>query len=716
MSTFTTSFKSLFIALIVFMLGSQSANAQTGCPYFNIETVDTTGISLALLSTNVDATISGVIANVVVEQTYYNAGDSLLDATYIFPMSDQAAIYAMEMQINNRIIKAVIKEKEEAQEIFDSASEAGQTASLLEQERPNVFQMSLANIQSSDTIRVRMTYTELMSPRDGKYQFVFPNIVGPRYTTEGEEWVGLGEAQLTEVSQTELNIDLQINAGMPVQAECKSHNVEFDNESLGTNTSLSTAPGADFIVDYKLTRADIHTGLLLYEGETENFFLSMVQPPNFGEAYDSPPREYIFLMDVSGSMQGEPLEISKKLITDLLSDLNYEDKFNIIFFAGGSSALAENSLNVSNQNINMAIDLLNNLSGGGGTNLIPALEQALDMEVDDDFSRTFVILTDGYVTVEKTAYNLIRDNLNEANFFSFGIGESVNRFIINGLAYVGEGEPFVATDFNDAIDVADDFKRYIEKPALTNITTSFSGVNIYDVEPLTIPDIFADRPVIIFGKYDSAENGSLTIEGEKAGSYFTHTFNFDNYTANAEENIALQYLWARKKIKLMSDYEIADNPNDTLSIDQEITALGLKYSLVTEFTSFVAVDSTYTLQQEIPEETDLTDDNSGGIVATEFDAVPKSTLDYLVVIDMIDESRILRLKVLDFDHIHADKVKFQIQDMAGQILKTQDFSLINYSEDEIIEILLGDLPSGMYVVSMKDGDKIIDTEKFVIMR
>jgi len=368
-----------------------------------------------------------------------------------------------------------------------------------------------------------------------------------------------------------------------------SHDAPVTYEGTAANCSVQTNPGKDFIVDYSLEGNRIETGLLLYEGEEENFFLGMVQPPRLSTQYQSPPREYVFIVDVSGSMRGTPLEISKEMMRNLLGDLTSNDRFNILFFAGNSSIYAENSLPVTQQNIAEAISFLDNIQGFGSTRLLPAMERALSMEGTDDYSRTFVILTDGYVTVEKEAFQLVRQNLNNANFFAFGIGTNVNRYIIEGLAYVGEGEPFTITDFANAAPIAATFKEYIERPALTNIQVQFSGMDVYDVEPLSIPDVFADRPVLIYGKYVKTCGGSLTLTGDLANSQISTTLNFSDYQAKTNENEALRYLWARKRIQLLADYGLSSN-EEAVDVKEEVTELGLQYNLVTEYTSFIAVD------------------------------------------------------------------------------------------------------------------------------
>ncbi|MDP4588098.1 MAG: VIT domain-containing protein, partial [Flavobacteriales bacterium] len=478
----------LFTILTVFISLQLIAqdDDQTECPYFNLINSDTTGVSFALASTEVEAVISGVIANVDVIQTYINDGDSAINASYVFPMSTRAAIYGMEMHIGDRQIIAEIRRNEEAQELFDEAEENGVTASLLEQERPNVFQMSLANIQPGDTLQVIMNYTELLVPEGGEYSFVFPTVVGPRFTTENEPWVSQSLQDEASVQETPVTLNLTINGGMPLEASSPSHPADFTSIGNTTQTSILTNPGSDIEVDFNLSGNEIETGMLRYENEEENFFVSIIQPPNPDIPYQAPDREYVFIMDVSGSMNGYPIQVSKQLISDLLSDLNASDKFNIVFFAGGSATFAPNSVYASLQNIELALDMIDQMNAGGGTQLLPALNQALNMTGTEDFSRTFVILTDGFVVVEAQAFQLIREHLKDANFFSFGIGDNPNHYIIEGIAYVGEGESFIASDEADAYEVADRFKSYIETPVLTNIEVNFEGVDVYDVEPLTV--------------------------------------------------------------------------------------------------------------------------------------------------------------------------------------------------------------------------------------
>ena len=351
----------------------------------------------------------------------------------------------------------------------------------------------------------------------------------------------------------------------------------------------------------------------------------MFQPPVNPQEYQVPPREYVFIMDVSGSMRGFPIDVSKALLTDLVGGLRQQDRFNMVFFAGGNYLLSSSSLPATQENIDMAITAINNELGGGGTELLNALNTALSLPGTENFSRTFVIATDGYVSVERESYDLIRKNLGKANFFAFGIGSSPNRSIIEGIAHVGMGEPFIALNQNDAEISAVRFRKYIEYPVLTNIDVNFTTFGIYDVEPPHIPDVFAERPVLLFGKYMGDLSGEIKISGLSGSQTYTDHLNVSQHKAEST-NEALRYLWARHKIQLMDDYARA-LPGDWTSetdykdsVKNEITALGLKYNLLTRYTSFVAIDSivrtdsgrAVTVNQPLPLPEGATDAALGG--------------------------------------------------------------------------------------------------------
>lgn len=699
-----------FIALFFSLQLIAQDDDQTECPYFSLINSDTTGVSFALASTHVEAVISGVIANVDVIQTYINDGDSVISASYVFPMSTRAAIYGMEMHIGDRHIVAEIRRNDEAQELFEEAQENGFTASLLEQERPNVFQMSLANIQPGDTLEVIMNYTELLVPEGGVYTFVFPTVVGPRFTSEELEWVSQSLQDEASVEATPLTLNLTINGGMPVEASSPSHPAVFTTTGSTTETSILTNPGSDIEVDFNLAGNAIETGMLRYENEEENFFVSIIQPPSPDIAYEAPNREYVFIMDVSGSMSGYPIQVSKQLISDLLSDLNFNDRFNIMFFAGGSATFAANSVPASLENIELAIEMIEQMNAGGSTQLLPALNQALAMTGTDGYSRTFAILTDGYITVEAEAFQLIREHLKDANFFSFGIGGSTNRHIIEGIAYVGEGEAFIASNESDAYEVADRFRSYIESPVLTNIEVTFEGVDVYDVEPLTVPDVFAERPIVIYGKYTNETDGVVTLTGDYGNTEISSTLTFSDYEGDLSQNEALPYLWARKRIRLMSDYGVASNENDTLSIEEEITLLGLQYSLITDYTSLIAIDSTV-LVQDIPGPPD----GGGGAVGLDdnFSSNEVGKEDIIQLLGtVLQRGQDLRVIIDGLRQSEFDMLNIRITSINGALIAQQSVNRSQFGEALNLDIAFP--AAGVYLVSVHSPNLLLDSKQFVV--
>jgi Ca-activated chloride channel family protein len=390
---------------------------------------------------------------------------------------------------------------------------------------------------------------------------------------------------------------------------CPSHmvNIAYDGPALSRihlDRSEKYGGNRDFILKYRLAGGRIETGLLLFEGKEENFFLLMVQPPKRVSEDQIPPREYIFIVDVSGSMHGFPLDISKKLLKDLIGTLRPTDRFNVLLFSGGSSLMAERSLPATPENIRHAITIIERQRGGDGTRLLPALKRALALPKTEGCSRSVVIATDGYVSVEEEAFDLIRRNLGNANVFTFGIGSSVNRHLIEGMARVGMGEPFIITKPQEAPETAQKFRKLIQSPVLTGITVDFGQFQVYDVEPESIPDVLADRPVIVFGKWRGKPRGSIEVRSATGTGSFAERLNVDR-ARPLEANSALRYLWGRHRITLLADYNSL-SPNDERV--REVTSLGLTYNLLTAYTSFIAIDArvraadgkTVTVKQPLP--------------------------------------------------------------------------------------------------------------------
>ncbi len=594
--------RNICLVLIAIAIVSSSAAAQTQAdktlsPYFFVQG-DPDVDHLPLKDTHVDIAVSGVIADVKVMQTYRNEGPRPINASYVFPASTRAAVYAMRMRVGDQVVVAKIKEREQAKQEFDAAKKEGKSASLLEQQRPNVFSMSLANIMPGDQIEIELRYTELLVPTDGIYEVVYPTVVGPRYSSQPQSsapktdgWVKGPYLHQDKKPTSTLHISARISAGVQIQdLSCASHQIfpQWQSPTVAQLTLDDSDPfqaNRDFVLHYRLAGEQITSGLLLYQGEDENFFLYMAQPPQRVVNEDIPAREYIFVVDVSGSMDGFPLNTSKRLLKDLVGQLRPSDLFNVVLFAGDSNVLSEKSLQANQENISSAIRLLEQQRGSGGTELLAAIKQAMSLSREANISRSVVLVTDGYISGEEGVFDYIRDNLDQCNVFSFGIGSSVNRYLIEGVAKAGMGEPFIVTQESEALAIAAKFREYIQAPLLTDIHIQSIGFDTYDVQPTHFPDLLAQRPVILFGKWRGPVNGTFELHGKTGrGDYVTR---LDVASAQPDEaNRALRYLWARSRIAELSDY---GDRNLAAEKVKGITALGLKYSLLTQYTSFIAV-------------------------------------------------------------------------------------------------------------------------------
>jgi Ca-activated chloride channel family protein len=594
---------------------------KTLSPYFFVKSDNPSEDKMPLKSTAASVNIAGVIADVQVRQVYVNTGKNVLEAVYIFPGSTRAAVYAMSMTIGNRTLTAKIREKEQARKDYEEARQQGKTATLLEQKRPNIFQMNVANILPGDTIAVDMRYTELLVPVEGTYEFVYPTVVGPRYSETpddaehtDEKWVKNPYLHEGEKPDYTFNLSTRLNSGIPIQKiTSASHkiNVQYNGKEhamINLDPAEDTGGNRDFILHYRLRGGQVESGVLLHPRQDENFFLLMVEPPEAPTLDQIPAREYIFIVDVSGSMMGFPISVSKDLLRKLISGLRPSDRFNVMLFESSNQMLHQRSVLANEDNIRDAIDVLDRQGGGGGTRLYPALQNALSFKKDEGYSRTFVVITDGFVTIEKEAFNLVRDNLDQANLFAIGIGSSVNRYLIEGLAHAGMGEPFIVTNESEAAIVGKKFKDFVEKPVLTDIKIDYGNFDVYDVEPISIPDVFAERPIIVFGKYRGTPAGNIKLSGYSGIMPYTKMINLNK--ATSENNEALRYLWARNKIKYLDDYagyyegNIGDGystrskPSPTSERIEQVTTLGLKYNLLTQYTSFIAIDSVIRNEKE----------------------------------------------------------------------------------------------------------------------
>lgn len=587
-------------------LVARPAQAAPESPYFFVQSDDPAVDRLPLKDTAVDVRVSGVIADVTVTQTYRNEGTRTIEARYVFPGSTRAAVGGLHVRLGGRLITAQIREKQQARIDYDRAKQQGRTAALLEQHRPNVFQMNVAHILPGDEVKVTLRYTELLVPQEGRYRFVFPTVVGPRYRSPAAPpgsapWAAQPTLREGVAPPAAFSLRATLDAPLGIrEIRSATHALDVRERDGGRRAEVVLAQAAapanarDLAIDWRLAGDRIESGLMLHQGQgggaeggppAENFFLAMVEPPRAVAAQAVSPRDYVFVVDVSGSMHGFPLDTAKALLERLIGGLRPSDTFNVLLFSGGSRMLSPRSVPATRANIERALATLRDWRGGGSTELIPALRRVYAEPKADDVSRTVVVVTDGYVTVEREAFELVRRHLSSANLFAFGIGSAVNRHLIEGLARAGMGEPFVITDPVQAPEQAARFRRMVEQPVLTQVRARFEGLDVYDVEPAALPDVLAERPVIVFGKWRGPAQGRLVIEGLSAAGPYRQVLEIDPRAPR--DAPALRSLWARHRIAALADQEALEGGD---AHKARITDLGLRYGLLTNHTSFIAVD------------------------------------------------------------------------------------------------------------------------------
>jgi Ca-activated chloride channel homolog len=572
---------------------------RTLAPYFVVADPGAgEGERLPLEEARAEASIAGPIARIQVSQVFRNRGPRPIEALYVFPASTRAAVHGMRLKIGGRTVEARIERRAEARAQYDAARTEGRRAALLDEERPNVFTMRVANVMPGDRIEAQLDYSELIVPDGGVYELVFPTVVGPRYPGHvdpaRDSWIS--NPTLTEGTPAPYRFafSAHLESAVPVQElSSPSHAVDVaftSPRSADLRVRGEDGGNRDLVLRWRLSGGAVEAGALVYpDGQGGGWFLATLEPPARVAPEAVPPREHIFVLDVSGSMHGYPLDTAKALARHLLPRLRPVDRFNVVYFSGGSFVLSPGgSLPATPENVQRALATFERLQGGGGTELLQALQTAYDLpRADRRIARSVVVVTDGYVGVEPEAFRLVRERLPEASCFAFGIGTAVNRALIEGLARAGQGEPTVVLSPADAPAAAERLERMLSAPVLSQLRYELQGLDARDVLPGALPDLYAERPVTLLGRYRGAPAGRIVLTGQSAAGPFRREIDLSTATPRVED-APLRVLWARRWVELLMDeHHLGPAPE----LEQAVTELGLAHHLLTPFTSFVAVDS-----------------------------------------------------------------------------------------------------------------------------
>lgn len=562
-----------------------------------------------LKHTEVNAKISGNLSRVEVIQSFENPFTKPLEAVYIFPLPDEAAVDEMEIKIGSVTIKGNIKERSEAEEIYAQAKQEGRTAGLLEQERDNIFTQSLANIQPGEQIDVTIRYTDILKFDAGKYEFVFPMVVGPRYIPgtiideSGDTDRVADASRITPPvvaegwrSPHDINVTVEIDFQVPVSnINSPSHKIQiesldktFNNKTFVKLDKSDNIPNKDFILRYQVADNKTQANLITQNDSRGGHFAIYLIPALQYRSDDIIPKDIVFLVDTSGSQQGLPLKQCQELMRLFIQGLNSNDTFSILDFSTQVRQLSHQPLPNNPENRSKALDYINNLQAAGATEMLSGINAAINFSTPKERIRSIILLTDGYIGNETEVLAAVQNNLQPRNrLHSFGVGSSVNRFLLNRIAEVGRGLSKIIRHDESTTEISEFFQR-INNPVLTDIQITWEGDGespiIYPQAP---PDLFAEQPLILSGRKQDAIPGFLSISGSAGCEGYEEIFHvkFDENDENTD-NSAVAQLWGRNRIKCLTNQMFS---YQTKTGVEAVTQTALNYQLLSQYTAFVAV-------------------------------------------------------------------------------------------------------------------------------
>ena len=566
-------------------------------------------VPVPLKHTAVEGNIDGYIATVDVTQQFHNPYDSKIEAVYVFPLPQNAAVNEFVMTVGDRKIRGIIREREKAEQIYAAAKSQGHVAALMTQERPNIFTQKVANIEPGKKIDINIRYFNTLRYDDGAYEFVFPMVVGPRFNppamTAGVGAVARGgqgaSGQKTEVqylapherSGHDISLSLNIAAGVDVEnVHCVNHAVNVqeicESQRRVTLSSRGSIPNRDFVLRYKVAGDQIKTAMLTHEDDHGKYFTMMLYPPADLAQVQRSPMEMVFVLDCSGSMRGKPIAQAKAAISYALQSLTPRDSFQIIRFSNNASQLGPEPVLATEANIQRGLKYVASLNGTGGTHMIEGIRTALDFPHDEGRFRVVSFMTDGYIGNEQQIMSTIHDKVGASRIFSFGVGSSPNRFLMDRMAIIGRGAVAYLSLNDDATAIMERFHQSISHPAMTDLSIDFGSMDVSNVYPQRLPDLIVGRPVVITGRF-RGELDTVSVTGRVDMEATSFTVSLDEEDASTDHR-GVAAVWARLKIKDMVNYA-SHAPEVAAEIREAVTDTALAYNLMSSFTAFVAVDS-----------------------------------------------------------------------------------------------------------------------------
>jgi len=570
--------------------------------------------SVPLVHTDVTLDVRGLAAAATVTQQYVNSGTEPIEAVYVFPLPHDSAVYDMEIRIGNRLIRSVIREREEAKRVYESAKSEGKRAALVEEERPNIFTASVANLMPGDHIEVRLRYVEPLRWEDGRIRLVFPMVVGPRYIpgTQAVGHTGTGWAVDTDAVPDasritppvrnpdsrpghDISLSVDLDSGFEFGSiNSVSHAITVRRLPDGRRhvelASGATIPNKDFVLEVQQAEStQPKTALFLSPepGTGETYFLLSAFPPTV-QPVKRMPVEMLYMIDVSGSMGGTSITQAREALLQALDRLGPNDRFGILVFNHAYYEFASEPLTATTENLAAARRFVQHLEAGGGTEMLPALLHLMRKPETSGYLRHIILLTDGDLGNEEQIFAALRLKLGGARLYTVAIGSAPNFFLATKMAQFGRGTFTHIADIGEIREQMGRLLETIESPVLTDVKLSFEGVEVAEIYPQRPPDLFLGQPLLIYGRISQGRVGRVHLTARAGDQPYEANFAFDASTASFHPGITT--LWARQRVEDLVDRWRLSDEDARSGIRATLIAHAIRYRLVTRFTSLVAVE------------------------------------------------------------------------------------------------------------------------------
>ena len=536
-------------------------------------------VAAPTVETDVKLRVRGMILRGEITQRFRNPEPTCAEAVYAFPLPEDAAVDTLRMTVGQRVIEGEIKERKEAEQIYQQAKSEGKKASLLSQERPNIFTISISTIAAGEEVTVAIEYQQSVDYRDGAFRLRFPMTVAPRYNVEPALSRLIAPAGEPALRQNRVHLAIDLDSGFSLRRVDSSYH-QVTTTALGGShyavTLNGDVPGdRDFELVWQPDLGNEPKSALFTE---KDYGLVMIMPPAVTRSARL-PKETIFIIDTSGSMEGPSISAARAALQLALDHLDSQDSFNIIEFNSVTHPLWSDARPATTGNLVEAKQFVNALRATGGTEMMPALDAALrDATPNESAVRQVIFMTDGQVGNEAQLFAFIRAHLGRSRLFTVGIGTAPNTHFMRDAARFGRGTFTYIGNRDEVQTKMSTLFEKLESPVLTNVELRFDDPAV-EMWPPRIPDLYAGEPVVVAVKF-SKPSGRV-IASAKRG---TEEWNDVHSMQVTSEESGIDRLWAHRKIEALSDSE--------KDVRQPIVELALAHHLVSQYTSLVAVDHT----------------------------------------------------------------------------------------------------------------------------